>query len=157
MKPIIFSENELNDIAAIGQKLFADQDDPRSNEYIRKLIRPRINWFKIVLYISLPIIFIWLSFHIAERLLIPSWYLKLSVPICAVLYFWLTKKKAAICLIRIYQRYASSHLRNKCRFEPSCSEYMILAIQKYGFFAGIRKGINRLKRCNIDDGGYDYP
>lgn len=157
MKPVIFSENELDDIAEIGKKIYTDQDDPRSSGYIRRLTRPRISWFKVAFYLVFPIISSWLIFCIAGYLHVPSWSLRLSISIYILLYIWLTKKKAAICLIRIYQRYAVSNLRNKCRFEPSCSEYMILAIQKYGFFIGIRKGINRLKRCNIDDGGYDYP
>lgn len=157
MKPIIFSENELNDIAAIGQKLFDNQDDPRSSRYIRKLVRPRINWFKVLFYLTLPIAIAGLIFYTVARLQLPNWSLKLSISLYLALYFWLTKKRAAICLIRIYQRYAPSNLRNKCRFEPSCSEYMILAIQKFGFFAGVRKGVKRLKRCNIDSGGYDYP
>ena len=157
MKPFIFSENELNDIAEIGKKLFDDQNDPRSNSYIRKLVRPRINWIRVIIYLTLPIAITVLFFYIAGRLQLPSWSLKLSILLYMALYFWLTKKRAAICLIRIYQKYAPSNLRNKCRFEPSCSEYMILAIQKFGFFVGIKKGIKRLKRCNIDGGGYDYP
>ena len=66
-------------------------------------------------------------------------------------------KSISICGVRIYQRFAPDSIRNKCRFEPSCSEYMILSIQKYGVIHGIRKGINRLKRCNIHNGGYDTP
>jgi putative membrane protein insertion efficiency factor len=45
-----------------------------------------------------------------------------------------------------------------CRFEPSCSTYMILAIKKYGVFYGITKGIWRICRCNpYGRGGYDPP
>ncbi|MBE6586778.1 MAG: membrane protein insertion efficiency factor YidD [Ruminococcaceae bacterium] len=66
-------------------------------------------------------------------------------------------KRVVICSVHIYQRYAPDSIRNKCRFEPSCSEYMILAIEKYGLFKGVIKGIDRLKRCNTNDGGFDYP
>ena len=59
--------------------------------------------------------------------------------------------------VKIYRKFVPDGLRNKCRFECSCSEYMILAVQKYGAFRGIRKGIHRLKRCNIDHGGFDAP
>jgi putative membrane protein insertion efficiency factor len=45
-----------------------------------------------------------------------------------------------------------------CRFEPSCSTYMLLAIKKYGLFYGILKGIWRICRCNpYCRGGYDPP
>ena len=45
----------------------------------------------------------------------------------------------------------------KCRFEPSCSQYMILSLQKYGLWKGLAKGIDRLKRCRAKDGGFDEP
>ena len=35
-----------------------------------------------------------------------------------------------------------------CRFYPSCSNYAIIALQKYGFFKGMKLSINRIKRCN---------
>ena len=82
----------------------------------------------------------------------------ICVPILLLLVYGIVNiKRAVICCVRIYQRYAPETVRRKCRFEPSCSEYMILAIEKYGFFKGVAKGINRLKRCNINDGGYDMP
>jgi len=56
----------------------------------------------------------------------------------------------AIFLIKIYQKTISPILRNriKCRFYPTCSEYAILAINKYGTIKGIAKSIDRLRRCN---------
>jgi uncharacterized protein len=62
-----------------------------------------------------------------------------------------------IYLIKLYQRKASDRIRQSCRFEPSCSEYMILAIIKYGVIQGIKKGINRLFRCKMPNGGVDFP
>ena len=80
-----------------------------------------------------------------------------SEVVALTIYFVLTLKKAVICAVKIYQRFAPDSLRNKCRFEPSCSEYMILAVEKYGVIKGVIKGIDRLKRCNVDGGGFDYP
>lgn len=60
-----------------------------------------------------------------------------------------------IGLVRIYQRVAPKVIRGKCRFEPCCSDYMILAIQKYGVRKGIKKGINRVMRCKPPNGGID--
>ena len=65
-------------------------------------------------------------------------------------------KKAIIWLVHFYQHYASDKTRLKCVYEPSCSEYMILAINKYGTFKGLFKGIKRLLRCH-PPGGVDYP
>jgi putative membrane protein insertion efficiency factor len=62
-----------------------------------------------------------------------------------------------IKLIRFYQKMAPKALRESCRFVPSCSEYMILAIEKYGCLKGIYKGFNRLLRCKVPNGGIDYP
>jgi len=62
-----------------------------------------------------------------------------------------------ISFIRLYQKTAPTRIRNSCRFEPSCSEFMILSLQKYGTRKGLLKGINRLQRCKIPHGGTDYP
>jgi putative membrane protein insertion efficiency factor len=45
-----------------------------------------------------------------------------------------------------------------CRFEPSCSEYFIQAVRKYGPVRGACKGVGRICRCNPwNTGGYDPP
>lgn len=45
-----------------------------------------------------------------------------------------------------------------CRFYPSCSEYGIQAIRKYGFWRGIWKTTGRVLRCNPwNQGGHDEP
>jgi putative membrane protein insertion efficiency factor len=69
----------------------------------------------------------------------------------------LTSKKNIINLILLYQKYAPEKIRMSCLFEPTCSEYMILAIKKYGIIKGIYKGIKRLLRCHSPNGGIDYP
>lgn len=157
MKTIEFSEEDLKNLGDIGQKLFSDENDPRSLAYNRKIVRPQINWLRIVVCSLVPIV--------ASVVLLKIFmYLKLSVVLSVVLtglllllYMFINLKKIIICVVRIYQRLAPEAIRRKCRFEPSCSQYMILAIEKYGLWKGLSKGINRLKRCNINDGGYDYP
>lgn len=66
-------------------------------------------------------------------------------------------KRIVIFTIRIYQKFAPFDIRSSCLFVPNCSEYMILAIQKYGLIKGIKKGVNRYKRCRVPNGGIDYP
>ena len=45
-----------------------------------------------------------------------------------------------IGLIRVYQCTLSPLLGNVCRFEPSCSRYMVESLRKYGFFRGLAQG-----------------
>lgn len=63
----------------------------------------------------------------------------------------------SIRLILLYQYLAPVKIRNGCRFEPSCSNYAILALRKYGFLRGWKVAFNRLKRCKYPNGGEDYP
>ena len=155
MKSVIF--NEGDDIAQISSALFEDESDPRSNLYKRKLIRPHINWLRIVLFVLIPLFLIIIAFAILSSITKWKAVVKIITLVLLLINFCSTAKKAIICIIKIYQRYAPEAIRNKCRFEPSCSEYMIIAIEKYGLIKGLRKGFDRLHRCNINDGGYDYP
>jgi len=67
-------------------------------------------------------------------------------------------KRLLITLIRLYQRAISPLFPNSCRYYPSCSNYAILAIEKYGVFKGTLKAIWRVLRCNPwSKGGIDYP
>ncbi|MCX7700869.1 MAG: membrane protein insertion efficiency factor YidD [Gemmataceae bacterium] len=63
-----------------------------------------------------------------------------------------------ILLVRGYQRLLRPLLPPSCRFYPSCSEYMIQAVQKYGPWRGALKGIARICRCHpFHPGGFDPP
>lgn len=63
-----------------------------------------------------------------------------------------------IGVVRAYQILVSPWLGRNCRFEPSCSNYMIGAVQKYGMLRGALKGILRICRCHPwHPGGYDPP
>ncbi len=63
-----------------------------------------------------------------------------------------------IGLVRIYQWTISPLLGRRCRFEPSCSEYFIGAVRKYGAVRGSLRGIWRVCRCHPwNPGGYDPP
>lgn len=58
--------------------------------------------------------------------------------------------------VLLYQRYASSSRRLQCCFYPSCSQYAIIAIRKYGVVVGSIKVGSRLRRCR-PPGGVDFP
>lgn len=67
-------------------------------------------------------------------------------------------KKAVIGAIKLYQHYAPEHIRRRCLFKPTCSEYAILAVQKYGVIKGLYKAYIRLfKKCRGTVYGIDYP
>ncbi len=62
----------------------------------------------------------------------------------------------AIALVRIYQKTISPMFPPTCRFTPSCSEYFIQAVRKYGLVVGSCKGFWRILRCNPwNPGGED--
>jgi len=72
-------------------------------------------------------------------------------------YVLLRLKQLFIWGILLYQRYAAEYLRRACVFEPTCSEYMLLSIIRYGLLPGIGKGVDRLLRCHSPNGGIDNP
>ncbi|MCL1883591.1 MAG: membrane protein insertion efficiency factor YidD [Defluviitaleaceae bacterium] len=65
-------------------------------------------------------------------------------------------KKLLLAALRFYKRFISPALGPRCRFYPSCSEYMYEAVQRYGAAYGFWLGIKRLVRCQpFCKGGYD--
>jgi putative membrane protein insertion efficiency factor len=113
----------------------------------RKLERPRICYRKSLLNSLIPgIVSVGISF----------WDMSIAL-VCLCMYTLARTPGITIWVIRLYQRYAPNYIRLACVFEPSCSEYMILSIQKYGFIRGVIKGIHRLQRCHLPNGGTDYP
>lgn len=63
-----------------------------------------------------------------------------------------------VALVRGYQYLIRPILPAACRFQPSCSEYFILAVRKHGPFVGAAKGAWRICRCNpFSEGGWDPP
>ena len=135
----------------------AAESDPGSIHYKRINVRPSVHWGKALLFIFLALLLSasvgWASFFIFQDLLIGLF----SALGLLLIVFVLFAKPIAIWLIKLYQRFAPDKIRDKCRFEPSCSQYMIIALQKYGFVKGLHKGIKRLKRCKPPNSGFDMP
>ena len=64
-------------------------------------------------------------------------------------------KLIIIKILRTYQ-FLSAFTIKKCRFLPTCSEYSILALEKYGLFQGLKKSVVRISKCHPwNPGGYD--
>jgi putative membrane protein insertion efficiency factor len=73
---------------------------------------------------------------------------------------WLRRCATALLIggVRFYQLCLRPALPSVCRFTPSCSEYFILAVEKYGPLRGAAKGTWRICRCGPwCRGGYDPP
>ncbi|MBR6355469.1 MAG: membrane protein insertion efficiency factor YidD [Alphaproteobacteria bacterium] len=65
-------------------------------------------------------------------------------------------KKLPIALIVFYQIFISPLCPGVCRYQPTCSQYMIEAIKTHGFLKGVWLGIKRICRCHPWGGsGYD--
>ncbi|MGH1461407.1 MAG: membrane protein insertion efficiency factor YidD [Neptuniibacter sp.] len=61
-----------------------------------------------------------------------------------------------IGVVKIYQYLISPLIGPRCRFYPTCSNYMIEAIQLHGPIKGLYLGVKRIVRCHpYTDGGYD--
>ncbi|HEX7314895.1 MAG TPA: membrane protein insertion efficiency factor YidD [Pyrinomonadaceae bacterium] len=63
---------------------------------------------------------------------------------------------ALTSLLRFYKAFISPLLPPACRFVPTCSEYALEAIERYGALRGSWMGLRRLLRCHpFHPGGYD--
>ena len=116
--------------------------------------RPNISFKQIILGVLLPIVltFICVLHSLCDNLC--PWWAFVLVVILAILLFI---KRFVILIVLLYQRFAPERIRASCVFEPTCSNYMLMAIDKYGFWLGFFKGIKRLFQCHPPNGGKDYP
>ncbi len=135
---------------------YSSSNDPRSWSYIRKYKIPKINYFRSFMHCFVPTFLAICLFYILKK----EFQIELAVYISTfilILYIFLKLKLIVKFFIELYQSLAPISVREKCRFEPSCSEYMLLCVEKYGVIKGVKKGLFRLKRCRNGDGGYDNP
>jgi putative membrane protein insertion efficiency factor len=71
---------------------------------------------------------------------------------------WQLPGNLLIAGVRFYQLFIGPLLGKHCRFEPSCSNYFIQAVRKYGAVSGSVRGVLRICRCHpFHPGGYDPP
>ena len=61
-----------------------------------------------------------------------------------------------IKIIKLYQVTLSPLLGSNCRYQPTCSNYTIESIQKWGFFQGLLLSFKRIMKCHpLGSSGYD--
>lgn len=64
--------------------------------------------------------------------------------------------KSLVGLLKFYKRWVSPMLPSACRFAPTCSVYMMQAIERFGPITGVWLGLKRLGRCHpFCEGGHD--
>lgn len=134
-----------------------DENDPTSINYKRKLTRPKIKKVKVILNVLFSLIGIILLGTILWAITKTIWITLLITIGVIIFYLLLRLKSILIFLVECYQILAPDRVRMKCRFEPSCSDYMIASIKKYGSIKGFIRGIKRINRCKYPNGGYDNP
>lgn len=65
-------------------------------------------------------------------------------------------KRVLLALVRFYRRAISTFRPPCCRYTPTCSQYALEAIEKYGALKGGWMAFRRILRCNpFHKGGYD--
>jgi len=138
---------------------------------VRKLVRPVINIKAVIVSIILHLlvaglisavvsagVYLALNYFFASPF---TWsrVVVVTMLVCYAVLFLFKLKRMMIFAVLIYQAKAPDEIRLRCTFTPSCSEYMIASLEKYGAVAGLTKGLKRLSRCRNSNGyGYeDYP
>lgn len=160
-------------------ELPSQEEQMIAEQYVleRPIIRPDTDVKKVIRYASIYLIasflsallffhlFIWLGifrflpdvlYNLSESH--PAIFEGIFILFIFVLIGLVCLKKALIGCIRLYQHYAPEDVRRRCLFKPTCSEYAILAIQKYGVIIGLFKAYIRLfKKCRGNIYRIDYP
>ncbi|MFW0861498.1 MAG: membrane protein insertion efficiency factor YidD [Dethiobacter sp.] len=61
-----------------------------------------------------------------------------------------------IFIVCLYRKYISPLKKTSCRFYPTCSQYALDALERYGAISGTWRGLKRICRCHpFHPGGYD--
>ena len=135
-----------------------EQDVAEIYVNMRQIVRPNTNiktaLISVLLFMLVTVIIAWLAYYVFRTVGIFS-YLPSNVRhflnehsflsiimhfgIVVVIEAFFCFKYAVIGVIKLYQHYAPDEIRRRCLFMPTCSEYAIIAIRKYGGFIGLCK------------------
>jgi len=154
-----------------------EQDVAEIYVNMRQLIRPNTSVKTVVIAVFLFMlvtgVFTWLIHYVFMTVGIFAYlpsnmqdfynaYPVLSVFIlCVIVIFielFFCLKNAVTGAVKLYQHYAPEEIRRRCLFMPTCSEYTIMAVRKYGSIVGLFKSYLRLfYRCKGNIYQIDYP
>ncbi len=130
---------------------------PPHNPLHRSKISYRHFWMALSGFILMMILVVWGSSRIFGFCGYPQIWRALICVAAVFIYLGIIAKRSVIWLVHFYQNHASDEMRLLCVYEPSCSEYMILSVEKYGVIRGVIRGLRRIYRCHPPNGGIDYP
>ena len=122
-----------------------------------QISRPDIDIVKMLSPVLSRLLILLVAFLTVKIIPITRQYAGLIMLVLIFIIIAVNFKSIIVSLILIYQRFAPARIRAACVFEPSCSNYMLMAIEKYGTVKGIYKGLCRLLRCHYPNSGIDYP
>jgi putative component of membrane protein insertase Oxa1/YidC/SpoIIIJ protein YidD len=155
----------MSETSAVGEiSMPSDEEQEEAWRYVclRVLERPSTNILNVA-----KNIFVFLAaamlFALATHILLVRFTEKIFsfialFAVYIVVGLLLFSKQAIIGLVKLYQHYAPEKIRRKCLFKPTCSEYMILALKKYGLVKGLYKSVYRVFfRCKGFVYSIDYP
>lgn len=147
----VFYGNSEEEAKMLAMLYIQNKDNKENNTIERPTISFASYFYGVILPIIIYSIMIILTIYLKKN--ISVWIIIISY----LIVFLLTVKRFVILCILLYQRFAPDKIRNSCCFEPTCSNYMLQAIEKYGFWRGFFKGLYRLCRCHYPNGGIDNP
>lgn len=134
----------------------AEQELVRKYVMERPLYRPNITYCKTaVVAILICVISVCFSILLFKCLSLLGFFLlkKIYYPVFFILELTVFSRFIAITAIRLYQHYAPEEVRRRCLLKPTCSEYAIIVLKRYGTLIGL---IKIWKRLNIKCRGNVY-
>lgn len=148
-----------DELIYIGNDLWVPIKILKSKEeaetFYHRYDRPNIYLFSVLKNVILPIVCLIAFDLLLKYVFCPTMHIQTIIYISLSLvglYVFMRLGDIAIFCVRLYQRFASLDIRTKCSMTPTCSNYCIAAIQKYGLFIGLLKTWHRLRhKCNGDE------
>jgi len=154
-----------------------EQDVAEIYVNMRQLVRPSTNiktlLFYVLLFVLATGIFTWIAYYVLMTVGIfvylpsnvqgfynihPSLSVFILCVVIVLVELIFCLKYAVIGAVKLYQHYAPEEIRRRCLFMPTCSEYTIMAVKKYGVIVGLLKSYIRLfYRCRGNIYMIDYP
>jgi putative component of membrane protein insertase Oxa1/YidC/SpoIIIJ protein YidD len=161
----------------MADQLPSEEEQKEAERYVleKEMIRPKTNILTVIKYY-----FVFLTSTLGVTVLIYA-FLRFCFPgialaiqkkvegkpvltcliifgFCHIAGILIAFKSIVIGFVHLYQHYSPEEVRRNCLFKPTCSEYLILAIEKYGLIKGINLFLkNRLTKCNGNIYRIDYP
>lgn len=116
----------------------------------------RILIIEIVVIAILTVGIVMMSIYVVPTLVEKTIYFVLTIVGLSLIAI-ITLKLFIIVFVRAYRLLAPYSLRNRCRYTPTCSHYMIVSLRKHILVYGLFKGLRRISRCHPPYGGIDRP